>query len=68
MKKYKPRVKSGRQEIGVQKAKLAMFWKKQVITGDCTFTGKKYKDGEIVLEIFYRYEPKNSGGRARTDT
>jgi len=36
-----------------QKAKLALFWGKHVISGDCTFIGKKYKDGQIIIEITY---------------
>jgi len=40
-----------RVETGVRKGHCALFFGKQIISGECTFTGKKYKDGQVLLEI-----------------
>jgi len=40
-----------RVDSAIRKGYCALFFDRQIVSGECRFTGKKYKDGEVILEI-----------------
>lgn len=43
--------KSVREDSKIEKGQVALFWNKHIISGECTWVGKKYQDGQIIIEI-----------------